>query len=389
MLQIATLLALVSVTLHGKTIEIPDPLALESGQKVTSVKQWQTERRPQLLELFRREVYGRAPIGRPADLKFKVTGLQKDAMNGAATRKQITISFVGPNGRGAMHVTLFVPNRVKSAAPCFLLINHRGHQNADPTRAVQSPFWPAEAIVARGYAAAVFDVAELDPDEDDGFKNGVHGLFDARDQPRAHDTWGTIAAWAWGASRAMDYLQNDAQIDGHKIAIVGHSRGGKTALWAGAQDERFALVVSNDSGNTGAALSRGKEGENIAKINATFPYWFCQNYHRYDNHESELPVDQHELLALIAPRPLYIASATEDLWSDPEAEWQSGVAASPVYALFGAKGLPSTALPAPETSLNNGRIGHHLRTGKHDLTPYDWAQFMNFADKQWGHVSPK
>ncbi|MBW3637647.1 MAG: prolyl oligopeptidase family serine peptidase, partial [Armatimonadetes bacterium] len=290
-------------------------------------------------------------------------------------------SFSGPGGQGAINVLLFVPNRITGAAPCFVLINNRGAKHTDPTRQVQSPFWPAEDLIARGYAAAVFENADVDPDVDDGFKNGVHGVFDARDKPRAGDAWGTIAAWAWGASRVMDYLQTDAQIDARRVALVGHSRGGKTALWAGAQDERFALVVANNSGSTGAALARGKQGEKIAKINAGFPHWFTANYKKFGDKENELPVDQHQLLSLIAPRLLYIASATEDAWADPEAEFASGVAASPVYELFGRKGLSRNSLPKPETPLLDGHIGYHLRTGKHDLTPYDWARFMDFADR--------
>lgn len=369
-----------SITLHGKTVDLPDPLALADGTKVTTAQQWKTARRGEILELFRTNVYGRAPIGRPANLKFE-TQVTPNVMDGKATRKLVKISYSGPGGAGAINVVLFVPNAVKSA-PCFVLIDNRGADQIDATREKKSPFWPAEQLIERGYAAAAFLNSDLDPDKFDNFKDGVHGLFDDPNKPRSADAWGTIAAWAWGASRVMDYLESDPDIDKNHVAIVGHSRGGKTALWAGAQDERFALVISNDSGASGAALARGKEGERIANINKSFPHWFNENYKKYNESESELPVDQHELLALIAPRLLYVASASDDAWADPEAEFKSAVAATPVYELFGLKGVRGE-LPPIETPIQEGAIGHHIRQGKHDLTEYDWARYMDFADKHW------
>lgn len=363
--------------------ELPDPLVLQSGKTVTTVSEWKQQRRPEILELFREYVYGRAPIERPDTLKFETLSDTADAMDGQATRRQIKICFRGAGGGGAIRLLLFIPNRPTGPAPCLLLINHGGPQNTDVERAIKSAFWPAEELVQRGYAAATFEVADVDPDEDDNFKNGVHGIFDARDKPRSPDAWGTIAAWAWGASRVMDYLQTDARLDATRVGLVGHSRGGKTALWAGAQDERFALVVSNNSGSTGAALARGKQGETIAKINRQFPHWFAENYKRFNDRENELPVDQHMLLALTAPRLLYIASATEDAWSDPGAEFQAAVAAGPVYELLGLRGVQTSIMPEPETPLLDGHIGYHLRTGKHDLTGYDWHRFMDFADRHF------
>jgi pimeloyl-ACP methyl ester carboxylesterase len=292
----------------------------------------------------------------------------------------VNISYEGPGGKGTIRLILFVPGAATQPVPCFLLINNRGVDNTDPTREKKSPFWPAEQIVARGYAAAVFWNGDVAPDKKDSFHEGAHAIFDPPGQ-RADDAWGTIAAWSWGASRVLDYLQTDSDIDGARVALVGHSRGGKTALWAGAQDERFAMVVSNNSGSTGAAIARGKVGETVAAINKNFPYWFNGNYKRYNDRENELPVDQHMLAALIAPRPLYISSASEDLWADPQAEYLCGVAATPVYRLFDVEGLRSDAFPAPDTPLHEGKIGYHLRSGQHLLTEYDWQQFMNFADK--------
>lgn len=378
-----------SVLLHDKTIELPDALTMQNGTKVTTAKQWQEARRPEVLELFRTNVYGRTPIQRPADMKFDVV-TTPNVLDGKATLKQVTISYKGHGGTGVINLSLFVPNQaVKQAAqpakpvPCFVLICNRGAENIDVTRQKKSPFWPVEQIIERGYATAAFLNSDLDADKHDGFKDGVHGLFDDPNQPRAADAWGTIAAWAWGASRVMDYLETDESIDKTRVAVVGHSRGGKTALWAGAEDERFALVISNDSGSTGAALARGKVGEHIADINKNFPHWFNTNYKNFNNRENDLPLDQHELCALIAPRLLYIASASEDEWADPQAEYLAGVAASPVYELFGLTGLKSGPLSPIESPLHDGIIGHHIRRGKHNLTEYDWAQYMNFADKKW------
>lgn len=369
-----------NISLHGQPVELPDPLAKADGTKVTTAQEWKNTRRAEVLELFRTNIYGRAPLGRPADLKWE-TQVTPDEMDGKATRKLVKISYSGPGGAGFINVVLFVPN-AKKPAPCFVFIDNRGADQIDATREKKSEFWPAEQIIERGYATAAFLNSDLDPDKFDNFKDGVHGIFDDKNTPRAADAWGTIAAWAWGASRVMDYLETDVDIDQKRVAVIGHSRGGKTALWAGAEDERFSFVISNESGSTGAALSRGKVGEHIADINKNFPHWFNENYKKFNGREGELPVDQHELLALIAPRLLYVASASDDAWADPEAEWKSAVAASPVYELFGLKGV-SGELPPIESPVHEGFIGHHIRRGKHDLNSYDWARYMNFADRHW------
>jgi hypothetical protein len=378
-------LLLTTVALGAAEVKLPDPLLTQGGQKVESASVWKTTRRPEILELFRENVYGRAPLGRPEKMSFKVMESDPNAMNGKATRKLVDISFAGPGGEETIHLVLFIPNTPVKPAPCLLLICNRDPANIDPTRKVKSPFWPAEQIVARGYAAAAFHNADVAPDKYDQFTTGVFKIFDPPQGCRA-DSWGTITAWAWGASRVMDYLETDRDIDAGKVAVVGHSRGGKTALWAGAQDERFAMVVSNDSGSTGAALARNKRGEHIRDINRAFPHWFCANYKRFNDREAALPVDQHELAALIAPRLLYIASASEDKGSDPKNEFLSAVHAGPVYKLFGLEGLGTAGMPKAESPLQSGFIAYHLRTGKHDLTEYDWQRFMDFADKHHWHL---
>ena len=360
-------------------LNLPDPLVRNDGSKVTSVAQWRDVRRAELLELFREHVYGRNPVGRPDTLAFKVTDTDPKAMGGAATRKLVTISYRGPGGEGAINLVLFVPNNATKAAPCMLLICNRPAENIDPTREKKSPFWPAEQIVARGYAAAAFLNADVAPDTKDSWTKGAHAIFDRT--PRAADAWGTIGAWAWGASRVMDYLETDSSIDRRRVAVVGHSRGGKTALWAGAQDERFALAVSNESGCTGAKLARVTGGEDIRKINTGFPHWFCENYKQYNNRDDTLPVDQHELIALMAPRPVYVASALEDKNANPLGEFLGAKHASPVYALFKLPGLDAKEFPAPDTAFHAGKIGYHVRPGTHNLLESDWQRFMDFADK--------
>ncbi|WP_020617403.1 hypothetical protein [Paenibacillus daejeonensis] len=365
--------------MNDRLRELPNLLAWENGEQVASSVDWSPGRRDEILDLFREHVYGRAPVERPASMRLR-THETTDMMNGRAVRKTLSITYEGPGGQGELPFVLFVPKEATKPVPAFVLINNRGTGLADPDRQRVEGFWPAELIVEKGYAAAVFQVEDVDPDEHDGFRNGVHGLFDSPDEDRAGDAWGTIGAWAWGASRVMDALEADPAIDAKRVALVGHSRVGKTALWAGAQDERFAMIVSNNSGCTGAALSRGKKGEQIEHINKQFPHWFADNYKQYNGREAELPVDQHMLLALIAPRLLYVSSATEDAWADPASEFLSLVAAEPVYQLLGHEGLGTDVMPEPDVPISGETCGYHLRTGDHDLTTYDWQCFLAFAD---------
>ena len=361
-------------------IDLPDLLVTKDGQAIQSADQWTKLRRPEILELFRTHVHGRSPVGRPEHFTFDV--VENDtALGGMATGHEIRIGFTGPGGQGSINLTLFMPNSATKPAPVFLLICNRSAEDIGLDRAKPSPFWPVEQIVGRGYATAAFQVGDVDPDDYDGFKNGVHGIFDDPNRPRSADAWGTISAWAWGASRAIDYLEEADGIDASRVAVIGHSRGGKTALWCGAQDERVTLAISNNSGCTGAALSRRKIGETVVDINTRFPHWFCENYRLFNGNEDALPIDQHMLIALMAPRLTYIASATEDAWADPEGEFLSGIHAQPVLGLFGLIGLDATQMPPTDTPVHGGRIGYHLRAGKHDLTEYDWHFYVNYTDR--------
>lgn len=336
--------------------------------------------RTEIMAVLEREMYGKAPA-KPARQGYELREKSEDALGGKAIRKQVTIWYEGPNGaRDSIELLLYLPKTTRKV-PVFLGMSFGGNQcaNLDPaifestrwqrspqTRGGCSTRWEAEYVVSRGYAIAIVYYGDLDPDFDDGFENGVHKIFG---KPKA-DEWRAVAAWAWGLSRAMDYLEQDPQVDSKHVAVNGHSRIGKAALWAGAIDERFAMVISNDSGAGGAALNRRKTGERIADLNRSFPHWFAGNFVKYNHKEEELPFDSHWVLIATAPRLLYVASASEDLWADPEGEFE---------ALLDA-GMRPRVMPKPGERYFDGRFAYHLREGKHDITKWDWEGFIDFAE---------
>ena len=248
----------------------------------------------------------------------------------------------------------------------------------DSSRGTTSRLLPIEKIIDRGYGIATIYCGDIDPDFDDGFKNGIQAIYPEL-QGRG-DNFSTMAAWAWGLSRAMDYFETDNSIDSKRVAVIGFSRLGKAALWAGAKDDRFAMVISNESGAGGAKLFHRNLGEKVRRLNTVFPHWYCNNFRMYNDRDSILPFDQHMVIALVAPRPVYVASALEDLNSDPEGEFWGAKAAEPVYRLFKKEGLPASSWPAPNKPVM-GQIAYHVRTGKHDMTEFDWSQYLEFADK--------
>lgn len=386
---------------------LPELLVCSDGARVTCAARWTDKRRPEILRLFAEQVYGKTP-----EQKIDVHAVTTDeapALNGLAIRKQVTLTFRN-NGRDlALNVLLYIPAGRKEPVPAFLGLNFKGNQSVhdDPgihlnpdwiqiarpdkpgikmhatekPRGASASRWQVETVLRQGYAVVTAHYGDIDPDFDDNFQNGIHPLFYKAGQSKpAPDEWGSIGAWAWGLSRILDYLETEDAVDHRRVAVFGHSRLGKTALWAGAQDERFAMVISNDSGCGGAALSRRAIGETVGKINQSFPHWFCDNFKKYNLHEADLPVDQHMLLALIAPRPVYVASAQEDLWADPHGEFLSLKHAGPVYKLLGFPVLTSASMPEVNHPVH-GRMNYHIRTGGHNVTAYDWEQYINCADR--------
>jgi hypothetical protein len=389
--------------------KLPDLLMTLDGKKVKSAKDWTEVRRPEILELFQRHVYGRLPDVE-SEIKWSADKTAELILQGAATMRNTKVT-VGFDGKSITYnMLVFLPAKARAPVPLFLGYNFHGNHTvlANPnikitdvwvrnqrgfsvlknravslSRGMSASRWPIKEIIARGYGVATIYYGEVDPDFDDGFKNGIHPVYDnPRWKKRPPEAWGSISGWAWGLKCALVCLEQDQRIDAKKIAVIGHSRLGKTALWAGAIEEGFALVISNNSGCGGAALSRREFGETVKRINTTFPHWFCDNFVKYNNKIKDCPVDQHMLIALMAPRPVYIASATEDRWADPQGEFLAGKNAQPVYDLFSKKGLGDFKMPEPNQSIGD-TIGYHVRNGKHDITLFDWQRYMDFADRHF------
>jgi hypothetical protein len=389
-------------------------LTMSDGARVTTPAQW-SARKAELQKLFTEQMYGVAP-GRPAAMHFVVVDDTKDALGGMATRKQITILLNGKSNGPQLHVLLYIPSHV-AHPPVFLGFNFWGNEtiHADPgilissgwtqvtnsqppdpetalclrdhratakCRGIAADKWPIDTILKRGYAVATAFRADVDPDFIGSYKDSLKVNYPEL-QGRV-DNFSTIGAWAWALSRVMDYLETDPGVDAKRVAVFGWSRLGKAALWAAANDSRFAMAISDDSGAGGAKLFRRDQGETIRDLNTHFPYWFCDNFKKYNNKDGTLPFDQHMVIAMIAPRPVYIASAIDDHWADPEGEFLSTVAATPVYKLLGTDGMPTQQWPLVDHPVM-GQIGYHVRTGGHNITSYDWAQYLDFADMHLKH----
>mgnify|MGYP002624876272 CR=1 FL=1 len=382
---------------------LPDPLVMADGTPVKTRTRWYGERRPELLALFTEQMYGKTPQA-PSDIRYEVVESSDDAMDGKAVRKQINL-YPGQNGKKCIHLLVYLPKKHKGPVPVFAGINFMGNWAVSDDPAILLPDkkmrgaygivenlergrekrrWPLDRIISSGFGLVTFYRGDADPDFNDGFRNGLTPLIYRNGQkwPEA-DQWGSISVWAWALSRVMDYIEKDADLDQSRVAVIGHSRLGKAALWAGACDERFAMVISNCSGAGGAALSRRMYGETLQDLNRHFPHWFCGNFHKYSGREQDLPFDQHELLALVAPRPLYIASADGDRWADPKGEFLAAKAASAVYEFLGCKGLAAWQWPRAGQPSVTGDVAYHLRHGKHDILEYDWDNYIKFASRHF------
>lgn len=386
---------------------LPDPLQLPDGSRVENAEQWWLKQRPRLLRLFQTEMYGKSPAA-PRRHYFKVLSRDERALGGKAERREIRVSLTGVERGPFVHVLLYLPRNRRADVPLFLGLNFSGNHTVtnDPgvtvidawarkqgdkpdapesiaaiPRGAAAERWPVELILSRGYGLATAYYGEIQPDHPDKVREGILGAYMlVMQESRAPDQLGAIGAWAWGMQRILDALQEQEGVNGRKVIAFGHSRLGKTALWAAAQDQRFAAAVSNNSGCGGAALSRRRFGETIRAITTTFPHWFCRNFGRYADREDELPFDQHMLLALIAPRPLYVASAQDDLWADPRGEFLAAKAADPVYRLLGAEGLAADEMPPVDQPVYS-TISYHIRTGGHGVTEFDWRCYLEFADR--------
>lgn len=412
---------------------LPDPLVRTDGETAQVSVDWFDGRRIEIIRLFENNVYGISPCGIGRH-EYRPIRFETGVLYGKADLKEIDINFVDLESGPTIHLLLLIPKSVPKPVPVFLGLNFLGNHTVHPdmhisvhkrwetlsryssprqvlpsphTRGVDHRRWPIETLLNRGYAVASAYYGDLEPDFPGGWRYGIRSFLPARPtnlvNPRAFfypslikrpaalamppwalpNDWGAIAVWAWGASRILDCLVEDPDIRPTQVVLIGRSRLGKSALWAGAQDDRFAIVVANNSGCGGAALSRRHYGETIKLLNRVRPHWFCRNLKKYDDKEDELPVDQHMLIGLIAPRPVYVASASEDRAADPRGEFLSAREAGRVYDLFGLTGLGVEEMPGLDEPVGK-TIGYHIRSGPHDMTDYDWQQFIQFADRHFG-----
>ena len=393
---------------------LPDPLVCADGRKVTDAKMWNEVRRPEVFRLVEENMFGRTPDTSKlqADAVVEVREQSKEAFGGKATRTQFKVWPIGKKGP-SFDMLLYVPNAAKRPAPVFVGLNFgsnhtttadsavfpaaswvskqwalKGTTQADSAlRGGQTARWEFEAMIDRGYASATAYYGDFEPDHPEGWKTGFRAAIspDGASTQWKDGEWAAIGCWAWGLSRMLDVLEKVPSVDAKRAAVHGHSRLGKAALWAGAQDQRFAFVISNNSGCGGAALNKRIFGETVGVISGHykgrgFPHWFTARFETFSENEDKLPLDAHYLLALAAPRPLYVASASLDSWADPLGEFLGAVHADPVYHVLGLPGL-GTKEPPPVSKSVGKTIGYHIRPGQHDILLEDWKNYADFADR--------
>ena len=384
-------------------LNLPDPLVQLDGQRVTTREQWINQRRPELKRLFQHYMYGEMPAA-PDSVVAKVEREERNYFGGKATLKELTLTF-GPAGTPPIHLLLVVPNGRTVPPPVFLGMNFCGnhalltdskihlpnvwmydnkigveHNRAtEAGRGTQVDVWALEQSIDRGYAVATFYSGDVDPDRPD-VREGIQPFFPENGLRRAGHDWGTVAAWAWGLQRAVDYLTSSHEVDSRRIVVVGHSRLGKAAMLAGAFDERIALIIPLQAGCGGTAPSRGKVGESVKQINDHFPHWFAGAFKEFNDQPEKLPFDQNCLVALAAPRPVLFANAAQDTWANPKGQFEVLKAAEPVYRLLGAGGLDAERMPEPNRLIDS-TLGYYIRPGVHSMTKGDWKVFLDYADK--------
>jgi len=368
--------------------DLPPLLVSSEGKPITTAEAWFNLRRPQIMGLFGNLIYGIVPAPEsPIHTTFEVVQTNRQFMDGRATRKDVSIRFENAKGTAELRILVFTPNRASRPVPVFLqhsFANTRdnGHDASPDRPGFLRNGIPLGEFLQHGFGFVVVPQGDLVAHNELEFQKSIHALFYKSGQsfPKAYE-WGAIAAVAWGGSRAMDYLETDPDIDAKRVAIMGHSKMGKATLWTAAQDQRFALAISAQSGCAGAALWKRNYGENMEKMVTRFPYWLCRNAWRFVNNEVDLPVDQHMLLACIAPRPVYVHSGVDDTWADPRGEYLSAYHASEVYRLLGKKGLTSEASPPVGQAILDSDVGYHNRPGGHSIEMFDWLKFIEFAER--------
>jgi hypothetical protein len=376
------------------TYTLPDPLVLANGQRVRDAETWYKKRRPEILQLVEANMHGRAP-DRPKDMSFDVFDKATPALDGKARRTQVTVYFSANKSGPKMDMLLYLPARAQKPVPLLLCLSFGANISATDDPGIKlGEVWnrerkkvpatpggrfgrlPVADLLERGFGVATIYYGDIEPDFPGGAPHGVRGLF-------AGD-WGAIGAWAWGLSRVMDYLETDKGVDAKRVAIYGVSRLGKTVLWAGARDPRFALVIASCSGEGGASLSRRYYGETVKHLSTNYGYQFSANYAKFAEHVDQLPVDAHMLLALLAPRPVLLNTGDQDRWSDPKGEFLAAVAAEPVYRLLGKEGLGTDQWPPPGPAILH-TIGYHMHAGGHGTLPGDWEHYYKFLEM---HLRP-
>lgn len=372
---------------------LPDPLVLANGKPVKDAETWRRERRPEIMRLYETEIFGRVPASAPK-VTWRVTGTEPAAREGTVTIKRV----IGTTGEGAtapkIPLTLYTPAKAKGRVPIILLVNFGGlpavasaqaGAAAPPLAAGATPNSGeppiAADILARGWGYATIFYQDIQPDRRTSLDEGIIAFSRAPGQTHGPEDWGAISAWSWGASRAIDYLETDPAVNARQIALFGHSRLGKTALWASANDPRIAAIFVSCAGEMGSALSRRDFGETVDDMTQNFPWWFSGTFQKWAGRWNEMPVDAHMLIALSAPRPVFLTGGTRDQWADPVGIHLAAIAAGPVYRLLGKKDLGSSQPPPLDTPLTSGDLGWYYHTGAHAATPEDWKAFVVFLAK--------